>query len=308
VDRVAIDCDSKSGGDRTAGVSLVTSLLAALAEVTGHAPDCPGALEVFRDQCDPAEFICMEEILSRLGGSLLRRPYLRLRHEGLEVAAGDYTERRQCVGHIQDGFADGGAIKALMAHGAHLELRHLAVWHRATRDLVTEVEAELPVAVVARAVVLGISPVGGKGVADTAGSLVVQLDGASQWQVNDHTGGSDACESLVLRPGDVLRLAPRCTHEYIMTAVPGLHLILDLKAPTPEDLIFAARRHFMDANADLFLRHHLIPASHRSEAVRDRFRATILGLDPENWRGAALALLRERVHANPDVVTGMRSS
>ncbi|MCQ4042776.1 cupin domain-containing protein [Streptantibioticus rubrisoli] len=252
---------------------------------------------VFRACCEPDAFLTEADIGEKLEVSLLRWPYLVLESAGRPVPIASYTQRRQCVGATLDGFVDPEAVRALQAKGVDLELRHLADWHRPTRELEAELEAMVPFAVTARAVLRAPWQQGTQGVEQSAGSLVVQLGGRLRWQADAPV--PDVSSDSVQNPGDLLYLPAgrRARHRALDES--SLHLALDFITPTVADLVAVVRRHVVQNNPDLILRHHLIAAERRSVEVRDRLRAAVAELSEGRWLAQALALARRRAHRRP---------
>ncbi|MGN5376785.1 hypothetical protein BIV25_39505 [Streptomyces sp. MUSC 14] len=261
---------------------------------------------VEKQAVDPAELLTSDDIRRLLDASLLKWPYFTLLKHGEVPTVSSYTTKRDVIGHKVAGFADSRAIGRHMAGGASLKLNQVGDWHRGTRDIARELEEMLPVAVNSY---VFWTPEESRGMLphrDAAHVLAIQLEGRKEWHLYaepDQIGASagldvDASRPthvFTLEPGDVLYLPHGWPHDAVARGGDSLHLTFTLTEPTPEDLVDALLRRFLDDEHDLVHHFQTRPLPARTSEVRSALIERVRTLDGAHWTRTALETMREAI-------------
>jgi hypothetical protein len=261
---------------------------------------------VEKQALNPGGLLTVEGVRRLLDASLLKWPYFTLLKHGEVPTVSSYTVQRDVIGHKVAGFADPGAVARHMAGGATLKLNQVADWHRPTRDLAGQLEDLLPVAVNSY---LFWTPEESRGMLphrDAAHVLVVQLEGCKEWHLYaapEQIGASagldvDAARPshvFTLEPGDVMYLPHGWPHDAIARGGDSMHLTFTLTEPTPEDLIDAFLRRFVEDENNLVHHFHTRALAARTSEVRAALSAQASTLDGACWTRTALETMREAI-------------
>ncbi|MGW7264856.1 JmjC domain-containing protein [Streptomyces sp. NPDC054842] len=261
---------------------------------------------VEKQALDPAGLLTGERIRRLLDASLLKWPYFTLLKHGEVPTVSSYTRQRDVIGHKVAGFADAPAVDRHMAGGASLKLNQVGDWHRPTRDIARQLEELLPVAVNSY---VFWTPEESRGMLphrDAAHVLVVQLEGRKEWHLYaapEQIGASagldvDAARPshvFTLEPGDVMYLPHGWPHDATARGGDSLHLTFTLTEPTPEDLVDAFLRRFLEDEQDLVHHFHTRPLAARTSEVRAALSRQAKTLDDAHWGRTALETMREAI-------------
>lgn len=261
---------------------------------------------VEKQAVDPSGLLTSDGIRRLLDASLLKWPYFTLLKHGEVPTVSSYTTKRDVIGHKVAGFADPGAIGRHMEGGASLKLNQVGDWHRPTRDIARQLEEMLPVAVNSY---IFWTPEESRGMLphrDAAHVLVIQLEGRKEWHLYaepDQIGASagldvDAVRPthvFTLEPGDVLYLPHGWPHDAVARGGDSLHLTFTLTEPTPEDLVDALLRRFLDDEHNLVHHFHTRPLPARTSEVRSALTEQAKTLDGAHWVRTALETMREAI-------------
>ncbi|GLY33857.1 cupin domain-containing protein [Kineosporia sp. NBRC 101731] len=186
------------------------------------------------------------DILAWIEGSLLRRPYFAVLHEGVRPPDSEVLATRTIDGTKVNGFVDPAGVRRQLDAGATLKLNQIEDWHPLIRTMNDQLNAIFPAESKAY---LFYTPAGRRGMLphrDGSRVIAVQLAGVKEWHLYAEPEQAGARAGLdvdtsnehivLLRPGDVLYLPHGYGHA--ATAVDGtsLHLTFTLAEPTPAAL------------------------------------------------------------------------
>ncbi|WP_299534944.1 JmjC domain-containing protein [uncultured Streptomyces sp.] len=261
---------------------------------------------VVRNAVDPSLLLSSADIGARLDASLLKWPYFTLLKSGEAPAPSSYTTVRDVIGHKVGGFADAAAIRRHMAAGASLKLNQVADWHRPTRDLARTLEQQTDCA--ANSYIFW-TPEAQQGMLphrDAAHVLAIQVEGRKEWhlhaspeQIGARAGldvdSSAPTHVFTMEPGDVLYLPHGWPHDAVALDGGSLHLTFTLTGPTPEDLVDAVLRRFLQDEEDLVHHFHTRPLDARTAEVRAALARTVGDLDGGAWTRTALDSMRKAI-------------
>ncbi|MCT9011744.1 cupin domain-containing protein [Streptomyces sp. NPDC054766] len=261
---------------------------------------------VEKQAVDPSGLLTSDDIRRLLDASLLKWPYFTLLKHGEVPTVSSYTAKRDVIGHKAAGFADPRAIGRHMADGASLKLNQVGDWHRPTRDIARRLEEIRPVA--AGSYVFW-TPEESRGMLphrDAAHVLVLQLEGRKEWHLYADPGQIGASAGLdvdaarpshvfTLDAGDVLYLPHGWPHDAVARDGDSLHLTFTLTEPTPEDLVDAFLRRFLDDEHNLVHHFHTRPLPARTSEVRSALTGQARTLDGTRWADTALQTMREAI-------------
>lgn len=264
------------------------------------------AHRVERQAVDPSALLTSDTVRRLLDASLLKWPYFTLLKHGEVPTVSSYTTKRDVIGHKVAGFADSRAIGRHMAGGASLKLNQIGDWHRPTRDIARQLEEILPVAVNSY---VFWTPEESRGMLphrDAAHVLAIQLEGRKEWHLYaepDQVGASAGLDVdadrpthvFTLEPGDVLYLPHGWPHDAVARGGDSLHLTFTLTEPTPEDLVDALLRRFLDDEHNLVHHFHTRPLRARTGEVRSALTERARTLDGDRWARTALQTMREAI-------------
>ncbi|MEY2248257.1 cupin domain-containing protein [Streptomyces sp. BF23-18] len=264
------------------------------------------AHRVEKQALDPSALLTSDTVRRLLDASLLKWPYFTLLKHGEVPTVSSYTTKRDVIGHKAAGFADARAIARHMADGASLKLNQIGDWHRPTRAIARQLEELLPVAVNSY---VFFTPEESRGMLphrDAAHVLVIQLEGRKEWHLYaepDQVGASagldvDAARPthvFTLEPGDVLYLPHGWPHDAVARGGDSLHLTFTLTEPTPEDLVDALLRRFLDDEHNLVHHFHTRPLRARTGEVRSALTRQARTLEEDHWARTALKTMREAI-------------
>ncbi|MFE2533797.1 JmjC domain-containing protein [Streptomyces sp. NPDC059371] len=264
------------------------------------------AHRVEKQAVDPSALLTSDTVRRLLDASLLKWPYFTLLRHGEVPTVSSYTTKRDVIGHKVAGFADPGAVARHMAGGASLKLNQVGDWHRPTRAIARHLEEILPVAVNSY---VFHTPEESRGMLphrDAAHVLVIQLEGRKEWHLYAEPGQVGASAGLdvdaarpshvfTLEPGDVLYLPHGWPHDAVARGGDSLHLTFTLTEPTPQDLLDALLRRFLDDEHNLVHHFHTRPLPARTAEVRAALTERARTLDGDHWARTALETMREAI-------------
>jgi ribosomal protein L16 Arg81 hydroxylase len=158
---------------------------------------------------DPPAPMDLGDVDTALATGLLREPYLNVIRAGDDIPPAMFTESREVHSEVATGFADAGAVVALLEQGATLLLLNTEQWHRPTAELVAGLARETGRRVEA---FFFVTPPGRQGLPvhrDDADVLLLQVAGSKQWTVRTAPPNADWRPGPVSgEPGPVLLDAP----------------------------------------------------------------------------------------------------
>ncbi|MYY04308.1 MULTISPECIES: cupin domain-containing protein [unclassified Streptomyces] len=259
-----------------------------------------------RGAVDPSLLLSSADIEARLDASLLKWPYFTLLKSGESPPASSYTTVRDVIGHKVGGFPDPVAIRRLMAGGASLKLNQVADWHRPTRELARSLGEQTDCA--ANSYIFW-TPGAQQGMLphrDAAHVLAIQIEGRKEWHLHAAPGqigaqaGLDVDSSspthvFTMEPGDVLYLPHGWPHDAVALDGGSMHLTFTLTGPTPENLVDAVLRRFLDKEEDLVHHFHTRALDARTSEVRAALVRTVAELDGPSWTRTALDSMRTEI-------------
>jgi ribosomal protein L16 Arg81 hydroxylase len=261
---------------------------------------------IVREAVRPNDFISTTEIRAKLSASLLRWPYFSLLSDGDGPAPATYTSSRRVLGQMSHGFPDAKAIERLMGEGCSLKLNRLSDWHRPTRDLVGQLNAQMPIAAASYAFWTPPTRRGMLPHRDAAHVVAIQLEGVKRWRLYVEDGqirpsaGLDVdaekpTHEFELHPGDVLYLPHGWPHDAIALGGASMHLTFTLTPPTLEDFAESLVDTFERGHEDLVHRFHAYDMEERSRKVRESLLGDVHNLEADEWVGLTLDRMRRTV-------------
>jgi mannose-6-phosphate isomerase-like protein (cupin superfamily) len=206
------------------------------AETWGRRPD------VYRGRGSFADLLTTDDV-ERLLRRHARRPAFRVVRDGPTVAATEYTRSVHIGGTSVDDVADVDRIVALAAAGATVVVQGLQhTWDPLAR-FCEDLTAITSHRVQANAY---LSPAGTTALrrhADTHHVLVLQVEGAKQWDI-------DGVGEVTLEAGDVAYVPAGVQHAAWSGAEHSLHITLGLLVRTHRDALLAAAGRLLDRTAE----------------------------------------------------------
>ena len=188
---------------------------------------------------DLLDMATIEALLTDLG----RRPTFRLVRDGTPVPVTDYTVRTRVGGTEIDDVANVDRILEHLADGATLVMQGLQRSWTPLARFCLELEADLGHAVQANAYLSPPSAAGLSEHADDHDVLVLQVDGAKQWDIQ---GVGD----VTLVTGDVVYLPAGTRHAARTVGSPSLHITLGLLTTTVREVLRRVLDGLDDAELD----------------------------------------------------------
>jgi bifunctional lysine-specific demethylase and histidyl-hydroxylase NO66 len=238
------------------------------------------------------DLLSIDDVDHLLTGAGLRRPAVRLVHDGDVVDPARWTRRARTGATWVDDLVHPGRLLDQFAAGATVALQGLHRWWPPLGELCRRIELELGHAVQANAY---LTPPGAAGLAphhDTHDVFVLQVHGTKHWVVrepvieaplarhrSDHAvaGEQPVRFEAELKPGDCLYLPRGFVHSARAQTGISLHLTIGVLATTVHDLL---RRLVDDAVDDVRFRRAL-PVGFGTDvevaaAAVDRVRADLI--------------------------------
>jgi len=186
------------------------------------------------------------EIDGWIEGSLLRRPYFAVMHEGVRPPDSEVLATRRVAGTRATGFMDAAGVHKRLASGATLKLNQVEDYHPLIRAINDELNSLFPAESKAY---LFYTPAGKRGMLphrDGQRVIAIQLEGTKEWHFYDEpeeagstTGlevDTSSSEVVVMTPGDVLYLPHGHAHAATAIDQTSLHLTFTLMEPSPTAL------------------------------------------------------------------------
>lgn len=264
------------------------------------------------------DLLSMADLDAQLTGAGLRRPAVRLVHDGEVLDPATWTRRARTGRTWVDDLVDPARALALFADGATIVLQSLHRWWPPITRFCADLEGELDHPVQANAY---LTPPGSTGLTphhDTHDVFVLQVAGTKHWTVREavaeaplgrHRSDHEQAASqpvtfeVGLDPGDCLYLPRGTVHSAAAQQGTSLHLTIGVLATTAHDLLH--RLVDRAADDDVTFRRSL-PVGHRSDP--DLAIATLKGLvaDLVSWlerldlaEAATDLVIRPAAHRRP---------
>jgi ribosomal protein L16 Arg81 hydroxylase len=186
------------------------------------------------------------EVDGWIAGSLLRRPYFAVMHEGVRPPDSEVLATRKVAGARATGFMDEAGVHKQLADGATLKLNQVEDFHPYIRAINDELNSIFPAESKAY---LFYTPAGKRGMLphrDGQRVIAIQIEGTKEWHFYDEpaeagsTTGLDVDTSssqvVIMTPGDVLYLPHGHAHAATAIDQTSLHLTFTLMEPSPTAL------------------------------------------------------------------------
>jgi ribosomal protein L16 Arg81 hydroxylase len=207
---------------------------------------------VFR--CSARSPFVLSDVEAVVEQGLLRSPYVSLTRFDKEKGIQEnypFTSSRFIANMQDSGYLDSVKVRSLMEEGATLLLESLEHWHPRTREVVSDLSAELQRAVVSA---FFATPSGSQGAMlhrDNLDVFVVQVAGTKTWHVLEKPSdihwessinlGESLSEVLVttVGPGDVLYIPRGFAHAAVSDSELSAHWSLGIREASNGEMISA---------------------------------------------------------------------
>ncbi|GAA3613958.1 hypothetical protein GCM10022223_32720 [Kineosporia mesophila] len=212
---------------------------------------------LLEDAVDVGGLPSVDDVFEWIDGSLLRRPYFSVLHDGVRPPDSEVLASRTIDGTTIKGFVDPAGVRRQLDSGATIKLNQIEDWHPLIRAMNDEMNAIFPAESKAY---LFYTPAGKRGMRphrDGSRVVAIQLAGVKEWHLyaEPEQAGARAGldvdtsqEQVVLRgPGDVLYLPHGYAHAATAVDGPSLHITFTLAEPAPDMLVRAYVAQWVDS-------------------------------------------------------------